>query len=183
MPERVTFDGPNKIININFGETEIDAQRDLYSAWKRWVTVDPSGAGIPYNSGYLPAFRTTGGDPVGAGQNISGYFFLINGWRVRSWEGDHFLTVNGNLYVDEGGSPFIPTVGDFQIVIALQVSPQSITNTVTTTAGVLTDQDKGDITQGVWTESAITSANTPSGSFGAVLNSVKTDTTLIPGAL
>ncbi len=180
MAEKVTFDGPNKIINVNFGETEIDAQRDLYSAWKRWTLTAPSAAGIPYNAGYLPAFRTTGGDPVGAGQAISGYFFLINGWRVRSWEGDHFLTVNGNLYVDEGGSPFIPTIGDHQVVVALQVSPQSITNTVTTTANILTEEDKNEIVRGVWTETA--SAGT-SGSMGELQRDIKTDTSLIPGAI
>ena len=176
MAEKATFDGPNKIITIVSPYTEIDAQADIYSAWKRWVTIDD-------NSKYLQAFRTVGGDPIGVGQAISAYFFLLNGWRVRPWEGDHFLVVNGNLFVDEGGSPFIPTLGHHQIVVSLVVSPQSITNTVTTTAGVLTQKDKEDISKGVWTESATTSANTPSGSFGELLNDIKTDTSLIPGTV
>jgi len=173
MAEKATFDGPQKIITINFGEVQIDAQRDLYSAWKRW-TVDSD------NSKYLQAFRTVGGDPIGAGQAVSAYFFLLNGWRVRSWEGDHFLTVDGNLFVDEGGAPFIPLLGDYQVVVSLVVSPQSITNTVSTTASVLTSQDKDDITQGVWTEPA--SAGGPD-SMGELQRDIKIDTSLIPGTL
>ena len=173
MAEKATFDGPNKIITIVNGETEIDAQRDLYSAWKRWVLIDD-------NAKYLQAFRTVGGDPMGAGQTVSAYFFLLNGWRVRSWEGDHFLTVDGNLFVDEGGSPFIPTLGDHQIVISLVVSPQSITTSVTTTAGVLTQQDKADITNGVWTEPSSAGG---ADSMGELQRDIKTDTGLIPGTL
>lgn len=155
MAEKVTFDGPNKIINVNYGETELDAQRDIYSAWKRWLTTPPSAAGVPYNAGYLEALRTVGGDPIGGGQFVSAYFFLMNGWRLRSWAGNHFLTVNGNLYVDEGGSPVVPTVGSYQIVVSFVVSPQSITTTSpTVTAGVITTEDKQDITQGVWSEPA-----------------------------
>jgi len=173
MAEKATFDGPSKIITIVNGETEIDTQRDLYSAWKRWVTIND-------NSKYLQAFRTVGGDPIGASQSVSPYFFLLNGWRVRSWEGQHFLTVNGNLFVDEGGSPFIPTIGNYQVVISLVVSPQSITTSITTTAGVLTQQDKKDITSGVWTEP--TSAG-GTDTMGELQRDIKTDTSLIPGTV
>lgn len=173
MAEKANFDGPSKIITIVNGETEIDTQRDLYSAWKRWVTIND-------NSKYLQAFRTVGGDPIGASQSVSPYFFLLNGWRVRSWEGQHFLTVNGNLFVDEGGSPFIPTIGNYQVVISLVVSPQSITTSITTTAGVLTQQDKKDITSGVWTEP--TSAG-GTDTMGELQRDIKTDTSLIPGTV
>ena len=173
MAEKATFDGPNKIITIVNGETEIDAQRDLYSAWKRWVVIND-------NAKYLQAFRTVGGDTIGAGQRVSAYFFLLNGWRVRSWEGDHFLTVNGNLFVDEGGSPFIPTLGDHQIVISLVVSPQSITTTITTTAGVLSQQDKQDIATEVWSEPSSAGGTD---TMGELQRDIKTDTSLIPGTL
>ena len=173
MAEKATFDGPQKIITINFGEVQIDAQRDLYSAWKRWIVGTD-------NSKYLQAFRTVGGDPIGAGQAVSGYFFLLNGWRVRSWEGDHFLTVDGNLFVDEGGSPFIPTLGDHQIIISLVVSPQSITTTVSTTAGIITPEDKQEIAQGVWSEPASAGGTD---SMGELQRDIKTDTSLIPGTV
>lgn len=186
MAEKVTFDGLNKIIQVNDGITELDAKADIYSAWKRWMLTPPSAAGDPYNAGYLQALRTTGGDPIGGGLSISPYYFLLNGWRLRSWNGDHFLTVNGNIYVDEsdgGGSPIVPPTGNFQVAVSFVVSPQSLTNTITTTASALTDEDKKDITQGVWTESASSSANTPSGSFGELVNDIKTDTSLVPGTI
>jgi hypothetical protein len=173
MAEKATFDGPQKIITINFGETEIIAQRDLYSAWKRWTTDQD-------NAKYLQAFRTVGGDVIGVGQAVSAYFFLLNGWRVRSWEGDHFLTVDGNLFVEGGGSPFISLLGDFQVVISLVVSPQSITNTVTVTAGVLSDQDKEDITSGVWSEPSSAGGDD---TMGELQRDIKTDTSLIPGTV
>lgn len=181
MAEKVTFDGINKIINVNYGEVELDAETDIYSAWKRWMLVPPSAADVPINSGFLQALRTVGGDPIGVGQEISPYYFLMNGWRIRSWEDDHYLIVNGNLYVDEGGSPFIPTVGNNQIIVSLVVSPQSITTiSPTVTAGIITDTDKQEIAQGVWTEP--TSAG-GTDSMGELQRDIKTDTSLIPGTL
>jgi hypothetical protein len=37
MADPVTFDGPNRLIIVNDGETELEAERDIYSAWKRWM--------------------------------------------------------------------------------------------------------------------------------------------------
>lgn len=177
MAEKVTFDGPNKLIIINNGYDNIDAQVDIYSDWKEWVIQQD-------NSKYLPALRTVGGDPIGGGQSISGYYFLINGWRVRPYEGNHFLTVLGNLYVDEGGAPFVPTLGTYQVVVSLQVSPQSLTNTVTTTAASLTDQEKTQIAvesaTKVWEQSTTSPV---SGSYGELVDSIKADTSLIPATL
>jgi hypothetical protein len=181
MAEKVTFDGPNKIINVNYGITELDAQGDIYSAWKRWITTPPSASDVPVNAGYLEALRTVGGDSIGGGQFVSAYFFLMNGWRLRSWSGNHFLQIFGNLYVDEGGSPVVPTFGDYQIVVAFVVSPQSITTTSpTVTAGIITTEDKKDITQGVWTEPASAGGTD---SMGELQRDIKTDTSLIPGTV
>lgn len=114
----VTFDGTARLIIVNYGVTELDAQ-DVYSWWKQWVLESD-------NAKYLNAFRTTGGDPVSATVDISAYFFLTNDWRMRSWEGNHTLTVNGNLYVDGGEDyPFVPTLEQWTVLITLQVSPQS----------------------------------------------------------
>ena len=178
MAEKVTFDGPNKIIQVNFGQTVLNAEADVYSAWKRWM-LTPS-AGEPINAGYLQALRTVGGDPIGAGQAISPYFFLLNGWRMRSWNGDHYLQVLGNLYVDGGGSPMVPPTEAYQVLVSFVVSPQSITNTVTVTAGALTQQDKDEITSGVWSEPTSAGEN---GSMGELQRDIKTDTSLIPGTV
>ncbi len=96
----VTFDGPNKLMNVISGTTNIDVEKDLYSDWKEWILLSD-------NAKYLRALRTTGGDPTNAaGTSFSPkYFFLMNGWRVKI-DGDTVI-VERNLYVDEGGSPFI----------------------------------------------------------------------------
>ena len=154
MAEKVTFDGPNKIIQVNFGETELSAERDVYSAWKRWVVTPPSASQVPFNSGYFDALRTVGGDPIGAGQEISPYFFLINGWRMRSWEGDHFLRVLGNLYVDEadgGGSPIVPTQGNYQIVGGIEPQDDTTSTFGYTIEGTQNSHIENRIV-GVWGE-------------------------------
>ena len=97
---KVTFDGTTKRITVNSGVTSLDVTIDLYSDWKEWVLLSD-------NSKYLPAFRTFGGDPTASGQYAPSYFFLTNGWRVVVT--NLSLAVSGNLYTDEGTTPFIAT--------------------------------------------------------------------------
>lgn len=137
---KVTFDGPTKIISVNSGITTIDVKTDLYSDWKEWVLLLD-------NSKYAPAFRAVGGDEISAGLYLTGSYFLTNGWKIRPDEADHVLKVIGNLYVDgEDTSPFIPTLGTYNVSIQLNTS--NIVNTVAVGSGV-TNQDKTDIIDGV----------------------------------
>jgi hypothetical protein len=112
---KVTFDGVNKIIQVNFGETALDVERDIYSAWKEWVRVRDNGK-------YEQAMRSVGGDPLPGDDRLGATFFLTNGWRIRTWEGNHTLTVFGNLYTDEGEDPFIQTLGQWTILVNQRVS-------------------------------------------------------------
>lgn len=114
-PQKVTFDGPNKLMLINAGVTDIDVEVDLYSDWKEWVRVRDRAK-------YEMAMRTVGGDPTTGGRALGATFFLMNGWRIRTWEGDHRLVVNGNLYTDEGDPPFIPVIGPYTTIIESNVS-------------------------------------------------------------
>ena len=114
-PQKVTFDGPNKLMLVNEGVTEIDVEVDLYSDWKEWAQLYDHGK-------YLPAMRTVGGDPTTGGRALGATYFLMNGWRVRTWEGDHRLTVTGNLYTEEGEPPFVPVVGPYTTIIESNVS-------------------------------------------------------------
>lgn len=113
------FDGVNKIIIEPNGAsaTIIDAA-SVYSEWKQWALNNPM---------FPPAFRTLGGDDIGGGQKISGYFFLINNWRIRPYEGNHMVSVLGNLSVDGGGNPFIPTVGNYLVSTQIITSANSLT--------------------------------------------------------
>lgn len=126
---KVTFDGPNKLILVNSGTSDINVERDIYSDWKEWMTLRD-------NAKYVQALRGAGGDDISATESIGGQFFLLNGWRVRTWEGDHTLDVNENLRIDQGDpdiltkpTAFVPVLGEHNILINSNFS--SITNVVT----------------------------------------------------
>ena len=110
-----TFDGPNKLIILTAGTVAVEVD-EMYSRWCDWLVLSD-------NIKYLPAIRFVGGDAISATKNLGITFFLINGWRVRPDEANHTLRVNGNLYTDPSGfSPFVPTVGAFNVTIELTVS-------------------------------------------------------------
>jgi hypothetical protein len=115
LNQKVTFDGANKLIIIVDGIESIDVKQDFYSDWKEWVLLDD-------NSKYLPAISCIGGEPTTNGQSIAPTFFLINGWKIRTWEGPHVLEVNGNLFSDDGSNPFVRTLTPQNISISLKTS-------------------------------------------------------------
>ena len=191
MAEKVTFEGINKLIIINDGETELDAQRDIYSAWKRWMVDSKPSSGGEINSQWLQALRTVGGDPIGGTQVVSPYFFLVNGWKLRPHEATHRLVVDGNLFVDGGGSPFVATEGSFNVVVELQTSSKSITDTITVSAGSGLSQaehdqlyalpSEGVIADAVWDE--MLAQHIATGSAGEIVGKIKKLVALIPAGL
>ena len=114
---KVTFDGPNRLILVNQGETILDFRADVYSAWKKWLMLENH----KQNAAFPQAMRSVGGDPIPGG-NLGSTFFLMNGWKIRTWEGDHILTINGNFYTEDGSDPFIPTLERWNITIRNNVS-------------------------------------------------------------
>jgi len=98
---RVTFDGPNKLILINNEVTELDVQRDIYSAWKEWLLVET-------NSRYLQAMDTVGGETIVAGQFLDVTYFLINGWKIKPYPGYYQLNIIGNIFDIDGGDIKVP---------------------------------------------------------------------------
>lgn len=111
----VTFEPASRRIIVDPGVTSVSAQV-IYSRWKEWAIA---------NSQYLPAFRVVGGDPLGGGLFVASYFFLLNGWRLRPFEGSHTLVVSGNLIVDGGGVPVVQTLGDFNVSVQYTVPVQA----------------------------------------------------------
>jgi hypothetical protein len=69
--------------------------------------------------------RQVGGDDLGGGLSIPPYIFLLNNWRVRPMESSHNLTITGNLFVDGGGTPVVPTLGTYQVNVAYTVPVQA----------------------------------------------------------
>jgi len=134
---KVSFDGTNKLIIVDNSITELDNRIDVYSAWKSWMT---SGS----NSKFSSALRTIGGDPTTGTSSVAPYFFLINGWKVRPYEGNHTLTLTGNLFVDEpgtyGSNITVSTVGYYQVLTNM-----STTSDATVIRDTIIEQDKQQI--------------------------------------
>ena len=101
LRHKVTFDGVNKLILINEGETNINVQSDIYSDWKEWVRTED-------NLKYLEPLSTVGGEPTIEGQRLDVTFFLINGWKIKPYSGTYDLTLDGNIFDVDGGSIKVP---------------------------------------------------------------------------
>lgn len=115
--KKVTFDGPNKLILVNFGELTLDFKQDVYSTWKDWK-AEPNHA----NKGFLEALSAVGGDPLPGNRLLGTTYFLENGWRMQTWNGDHILDVTGNVFTRTGVDPFIPITEKFTVTINLTTS-------------------------------------------------------------
>jgi hypothetical protein len=139
---KVTFDGPNRLILVNPGETELDVQTDIYSAWKEWILVRPDGE----NARWPAALATVGGEPTVAGQRLDVTYFLINGWKIKPYPGSYTLNIIGNIFDVDGGEIKVPanvtdvpnniSINTNTSVIVRQVNPQ-----ITVEGSGLTDEE------------------------------------------
>jgi len=158
---KVRFDGANKLIIVADGVTQLDVKNDIYSSWKEWLVSHEND-----NAKYLQAMRSVGGDPTVGGERLGATFFLMNGWRMRTWEGDHRISLIGNLYTEEGEPVFVSTVFPHNINIEYQVS--NLTSAITVEVPATTPPPEyptvEEIADAVWSKSMDTS-RTP-GSFG-----------------
>lgn len=143
-PQKVTFDGPNRLILVNAGELELNFREDVYSAWKEWLK-DPNHN----NAAFAPAISAIGGDPLPGSRRLGTTYFLENGWRMRTWEGDHELTVTGNVFTREGDPLFVNTLLPWTITVNLNTSTLVETVVPETT---LSSADRAAIAQQVWNE-------------------------------
>lgn len=116
----ILFDATSKRIVL---DTTTITATEIYSRWVDWVAIGD-------NSKYAPAFRSVGGDDLGGGISIPAYYFLQNGWFVRPMEASHTLTITGNLFVDGGGDPIVPSLGNYNILVKSVVPVQAQTVTI-----------------------------------------------------
>lgn len=103
---KVTFDGANRIIYVNEGETDLDIKLNIYSAWKEWAAASPD------NALWLPAIRTIGGDPTTAGQYAGDAYFLRNGWKL--YVDLTKVRITGALFSDDFTSAYYAYDGTIQ---------------------------------------------------------------------
>ena len=171
-----TFDGPSKTISCVLGTTAFSAA-ELYSRWKDWLVDDPA------RTRFEPAFSgSVGGESLGGGVFVGGYFFLQNGWVIRPMEQDHQLIVSGNLFpIPDTANLFTGTLGGFQVLVGMRTS--SLTQQVVVESGSGGSGTSGpsaeEIAEAVWNED-ISQATTGA---GRNLKDVTNNTGLIPGLL
>lgn len=109
--QKVTFDGINRLILINYGETEINVQEDIYSGWKEWSKYED-------NLKYAQALSAVGGDPITQSTKVGITYFLENGWRIKPFSGSHILSMVGNIYTREPGEdPYVVADGNFKVTV------------------------------------------------------------------
>ena len=115
-----TFDGANLHITLpSIGS--FDTQKEIYSAWKEWIRQGD-------NAKYPPAFDTTGGDSVGAGQTIAPYFFCRNdlGWRIKMPSADGEIIVAGNLFPRDPDTSLFEQTSGYDAFLRLEVSTRAV---------------------------------------------------------
>ena len=122
-----TFAGGTKIVTVGSGVVQFSAA-EIYSRWKQWCADGD-------NSKYATAFAgSVGGESLGGGVSVGGYFFLQNGWKIRPQEADHQLLITGNLYpVPASAAMFASTVGDYQVIVSMRTS--SLTQSIVSGGG------------------------------------------------
>jgi hypothetical protein len=128
----ITFDPAAKRIVLD--STSVSATQ-IYSRWVDWAAASD-------NAKYPPAFRAIGGDDLGGGLSVPPYYFLANGWFVRPMEANQTLTITGNLFVEGGGDPVVPTLGVFNVLTKLVVPVQA--------QGISTSGGSGATAAQVW---------------------------------
>lgn len=110
-----TFDGTAKIISFDASTTSLDIG-DLWSRYVDWLSLSYN------NRQYLPAMRTVGGDDLPGSKKLGITYFMLNGWKIRPFGESHVFNVNGNLYSEDGSSPFTPAIGAYSVTIISAVS-------------------------------------------------------------
>ena len=119
-PQKCVFDGPNKLIIVSDGVTELDIKQDVYSDWKEWVQYGD-------NSKFLAAIRSTGGDPIAGTTTFTGdVYFLINGWKLVI--NLTKVAVTGVLYSDDFNTAYYTP----ELVAQFPVRVSAIVNVVAT---------------------------------------------------
>ena len=159
----ITFDGPARVVTLGFDGpvTQISAI-DIYSAWKLWVAAG--------NAQYLPAFAdSVGGNALGGGASLSGYFFLRNdlGWRFQPEAEDYEIQVSGDLYPASTDTVTFPWVlaasGAHSALLTFQRSAASYV----VAAGGGGGSSPAEVADAVWNRAS--SAHTSLTSMGGVL--------------
>lgn len=172
----VTYDTTNKLLVLDQvapdGDNRVTLQvkRDIYSDAKRQWLSNPTLFKLEF------PFSAVGGFDLGNGVLSGTDYFLSNDvWKVKPYEADHELALQGNL---RGSNPtaslFVPTTGAYRITIIYERS--SLTQVVTNSPEQL--QSFADA---MWDEPL--SEHTGSGTSGRALSDVSGSSSATPAAI
>ena len=132
----MVFDGANKRVILD--STSVTAS-EIWSRYIDWLADDNQ------NARWGLAMTQVGGDELGSGLYIPIYIFLQNGWRVRPMESSHQLMITGNLFVAEGGSPLVNTLGSYNVIAQYTVPVQAQAMATSGGTGGLTSEQAGQL--------------------------------------
>ncbi len=152
----LTVDPINKRIILD--STTISAT-EIYSRVTDWQSQDD-------NLKWGMVLRQVGSDDLGSGLAIPPYYFLQGAWRIRPMESNHTLIISGNLFVEGGGVPVVPTISNYNVSTQYTVPVQA--QAFSTTGGG-TSYTPEQIAQAVWDKMVVDHNLT--GSFGNFMQS------------
>lgn len=155
------FDGNKRIMSLHFGVTSFTVSL-LYSDWKRWTAGGD-------NAKFLPAFRYVGGDPTIPGQFLGSTYFITNSWKIRPFNGDHTLIVDGNLFTEDQSSPFLPALDPHMVAVQMAFSNLTTTIVADSTGTVITPDN---IATAVWKKSVQDSELDQAGTMGRFVKDI-----------
>ena len=133
---KILFDGLSKRIVLN--STSVTAS-EIWSRYMDWLAADSN------NAKWGLAMTQIGGDDLGSGLFVPIYVFLQNGWRVRPMESSHQLMITGNLFVAEGGSPVVNTLGNYNVIVQYTVPVQAQAMATSGGSGGLTSEQASQL--------------------------------------
>lgn len=120
MAQKVAYDTDKRIIYVTTapvnGVVELDVQIDLYSDMKEDWRTDPA------LGKFIMPISSVGGNPLPGSKTLGDTYFLEVPWKIRPYEANHKLAINGNLFARDGTSVMVPTIGAYQVLTEMFVS-------------------------------------------------------------
>ena len=74
---------------------------------------------------YLQAMKSIGGERISPTISISTYIEVLNGWKIKPYDGSYELSVYGNIFATGGGNPF-SSADSGTVTIKLEVTSNSL---------------------------------------------------------
>lgn len=140
MAQHVTFDIINKLIIVTQVPELINGQLTVILDFKIDIYSDGKEDWLNNQSLRLRPFpiRPVGGDDLPGAKSLGSTFFLDSDWKIQPYNNTHRFLVSGNIYSEDGTSPFNATIGNFNVFFELEVS--SLTTDITAEVGATAEE-------------------------------------------